>query len=573
MSDNNQKNESDLTQEQAIAGYKFFMALQEIDKQNKLDVLFEALKVGPNNAQYGSEEAIQRFSNDFDPKNAKENLKIVESKFPDIYAAITAEVDQADLTKTLSNNGLKEADFDSSAVHVMKTVKAFEGRFPGGSSPSLSKRLGLIKDSLLEAKNTTNGKIVFNTVMLGVALGTGGIGALAGIKLAMAVGEKLMTNKKVADLAGSVTAKVNEYMKDTLCIPTDEIRAGFEKVKNKANGNQYLRFAVLGLAAIAAIGGLGSMLTHGHMIDMAKDFASGHVDHGVDSMGFNSVGHADAAGSIQAPGDGTIPAPSGNGVELPTNETIPAPTDAGVGGALPPSASPSEIGVGDPAYSDLSSASLSDHVVSKNESLWKISHQLLGEDASDHDIAKGVKSLIEANQHIANPDLIYPGDVVKIPSDFGHNLPGVDVGALKASVDASILNPMSVQHVDFPSGPSGLDVSALKASVDASVLDPMASPVVSFPAVADVSHVADGSIHNASGVDVGHMKTAIDPSTMDPTAISAEVNYPSSGFDTTEIKPNTGTGSKFAEMVKTTAPSPVPVTIKPPSKGFELNLG
>ena len=46
------------------------------------------------------------------------------------------------------------------------------------------------------------------------------------------------------------------------------------------------------------------------------------------------------------------------------------------------------------------------HVVKKGDTLWKI--------AMKYEI--GVKEIIQANTHFKNPDLIYPGDKVKIPN-------------------------------------------------------------------------------------------------------------------------------------------------------------
>lgn len=53
-----------------------------------------------------------------------------------------------------------------------------------------------------------------------------------------------------------------------------------------------------------------------------------------------------------------------------------------------------------------SASSISTHTVKKGDSLWKI--------AVRYEV--GLSEIIAANTHIANPSLIYPGDVINIPS-------------------------------------------------------------------------------------------------------------------------------------------------------------
>jgi hypothetical protein len=555
MADNNSNVENDLTQEQAIAGYKFFMALQEIKEKDRLNELFSELKVGNNYAAEGAEKAIERFSQDFDPKNASKNLEIVKNKFPDIYEAITKEIEEKNISRALSNNGLKAEDFDEESLLVMKTAKAFDDRFPDRNT-SLSKRLGLIKDSLLEAKNSTNGKIVFNTLMLGVALGTGGVGAIAGIKLAMAVGEKLMTNKKVADLAASVTGKAVDYMKNELHIPTDEIRDGINKVKSKVSGNKTLKWVALGVTALLVGGiGLDHLMNHGAMTAAAQDFASNQGHDVMEKFGFNSgadhvVGGAvPSTDGLTAPVDGgTIPAPVDGAVPSPLDGVNPDSVDVvspasveGVTPAVSPDGVTSAVGPdgvtpAPSAVADVAGAAQEApvHTVVKGDTLWDITHKLLGEHASNHDIAKGVKALIDANPQIHNPDLIFPGDSVNIPSGLVHDVPSVGVTDLKAAVGGSVVE----SH-------QGIDVATLKSVVDSGPLNALGTPVVSFPAGEGFHAFTDAATKiSSSGVDGVH----------------------ATGFETTEIQPNTGAASRMAEIAKGVE------VAKNTSKSFQLDM-
>jgi nucleoid-associated protein YgaU len=402
--------------------------------------------------------------------------------------------------------------------------------------------------------------------MLGVALGTGGVGAIAGVKLAMAVGEKLMTNKKVADLAGKVNAKALDYMKNELHIPVDRIVDATNKVKEKTQkvtGNKVFKWVALGTAALLAGGvGLDQLLNHGQLTSAAHEFASNGTHDAMKHMGFDSgtpdvTGAAPTSGTVPSPGgvsDGTIPAPTD--AATPTG-TIPAPSDAVTpDGTIPApadSTAPAVTGSA-PDVSGSAAAGVAggatEHVVAKNESLWKIAHKALGEHASDHDIAKGVQSLIDANPQIHNPDLIFPGDVVKIPAGLAPDLGVTQLADVKQALTAAInpgmmnpLDPLGGAHLSFPVSDAAIPVG-------------------------EVAHAATDSVTKVAttGIDVESLKSAIKPVSLDPLAIQPTASFPTPGFEVSEIKPNAGAVAKFAEMAKA-------AEVKHVTKPLQFDLG
>ncbi|MFK4132176.1 LysM peptidoglycan-binding domain-containing protein [Pseudomonas luteola] len=550
------KESVEVTQEQVLANYKFLMALQELEKQNRLTELFDNLSIGQDKLELGAEEAIKRFQNNFDFNNVKKNLEIIETSSPDILKLITKEIDETDISGPLKDNGLEGAQFDDSAMRVMKTVHAFEERFPSQEHPSLSKRLGIVAKSLMDAKNTTNGKIVFNSVMLGVALGTGGLGVLAGAKLGMALGEKLMTIPKVRELAEGVTAKAVTYMKDTLHIPTDQIKAGFDKIQEKANSNRAFKFIALGAVALLAGGGITHLLNPDQSVletvkdglssagskisDVAEHAFSDPVGTGQqlvagvkDAFSFD---HADAANT------GFTDAPAINDTTAPLNDTVtvaePDPsivekpaldpdasvtpeahqvnggvaadasvtpetpqvsegvaadtpnTDSSVSssntnGAVPEDVKQDAIASVESPSVDVAPAlsAATEYEVKSGDSLWNITKHMLGDTATNHEIAEKLQDLIKANPQIGNPDLIFPKDVIHIPEGFVPQGPvpvGVDIaamtipsmpdlsfGAAEAGyVDhtASFVEAVSSEAADLP---VGFDHSEIQPNVDA----------------------------------------------------------------------------------------------------------
>ncbi|MDU8351381.1 LysM peptidoglycan-binding domain-containing protein [Pseudomonas syringae pv. actinidiae] len=625
----------EMTQDQALDQLKLQLALKELDKRRMLDLFMSDLGIKDQVAPKDifEDAAFEKFMFEF----SKKGPETIIQKYPDIWEAVETNIHSQNLDEEFDGVGISHDQVSEDTLEFLKATKAFEAEFPDSERVSLKDRLWVAKDKILEVASSPEGKVAINAVMLGVALGTGSAGIMAGAKLAVAVSAMLMKNPAVAALAEKVQSKLVSHL-ETVGIPVGSIEKGLAVIKEKTapvtDKPMFKRFAVPALMAAVAVGaffmngsvripsldGVGDLASNalGKAADIATNplaYAGelpGMAGQAVDSVAGMATdglhGAKEALGSVHqfmdnhdpvsavasrahdsaeglsefwdkatgthvggvgdhapviASGDvpmvdgqtvaGVDPLPNQNwannsfadGAENQTPSLVPneppvidmdSPTVASVdvpradqvaGAPSVDHASGVEKDIMARTDIDLSekqallavneaaghavAGTAAEHVVAKGESVWKITEKMLGHGASDHDIAVGVKSFIDANPHLAsNPDLIFPGDKLVVPAGMGHSISTPDISAPQVAdikvgdlkLDDSGLRSFvpSNPEVRFPGQDSqvkelmgslnqGADASELASHFDDKVLNALGphTPEISFPVMTEIA--------------------------------------------------------------------------------------
>lgn len=455
---------------------KFYMAVKELEKRNQLNELFDHLnlksvaKQEPNETSKAVIDAYMKFSGDA--------MKVIVKNHPEVIDEIQKKIDAQDLTDELESAGVSATELDQNTIEFLKTTKHFESEFPDPEKPSLKERMVAAKDLVAGALGSDKGKIAVNAVMLGVAVGTGGAGVIAGAKLVAAVANMAMKNPSVAKTFEKVQGRVTDYLVEA-GVDVSSIAKGHQMVvhtlKDQVEKRPWLkRLAVPALLVGAAV---GAVLIHQdfdavkNLAAQAQDYAEKALNGDVSSLGFSpEVGDpkdltsgmniADSSvltdGSISAPDVASVP--SDAGIQIPDSGVVAPDTgiatpDGAVGidspefvADLPQTASPVTDGMPPASGVEVAQAVSGAggvHVVTQGESIWKITKGLLPEGASNHDIAAGVQSFIDANPSVAShPNLIFPGDSLVIPD---HLQPSV-----QPTMVSDVANSLVDVKIDVP---------------------------------------------------------------------------------------------------------------------------
>jgi hypothetical protein len=514
----------------ASSQLKFFLSLKELEKRDLLDDFFEQMNMKSSVDELGADAAIEKMVLNF----STAGMKNISKNFPEVLDDIHKKIDGQTLYDDFVGIAIDRDQLAPETIDFLKTTKLFESEFPDKDSPSLKERLLASKDSLLAVLGSDKGKVAINAALLGVALGTGGAGILAGAKLAHAVGEMALKNPAVRDLCSRVQDKAVGYLAD-LGVPVDTIKSGMRLVEHKAQEQiekrPWLKGKVLPILGIGAA--IGGFLLHQNFDSVAKlagDVFDLDNARSVASSGMNTVletAHNLDAGKIveSAKGasdhfaskvaglfggetpDSTVGfSPDVNPVVDPTVE-IPSVADVDPNGiatpdspaATAPAAAQPEIRnehIDRDAVSQIQNEHIdragtapaapevatpeSLHIVSKGESIWNITKGILPEGASNHDIAEGVKAFIAANPDVSShPNLIFPGDKLLVPDTIlSSHTAAID--AVKSMADIKVDVPVIVPE------PPALDTTSLTQTTiepnsTAAIILPDVAKAVKFP--------------------------------------------------------------------------------------------
>lgn len=515
----------------ASSQLRFFLSLKELEKRDLLDDFFEQMNMRSSVDELGADAAIEKMVMNF----STAGMKNIAKNYPEVLDDIHSKINRQSLTNDFEGIEIDRELVEPSTIDFLKTTKLFDTEFPDKERPSLRERLLAGKDSLLEVISSDKGKVALNAALLGVALGTGGAGILAGAKLAHAVGEMALKNPAVRDLCGRVQDKAIGYLAG-IGVPVDTIKSGMRLVEHKAQEQiekrPWLKGKVLPILGIGAT--IGAILLHQNFDSVAKlagDVFDLDNARSVASSGMNTVLEAahnlDAGKMVEGAKDasghfankvadifgGETP-DSTVGFSPDVNPTVEIPSVADVdpnGIATPDSpaaTAPDHTAAAQPEIRNehidrdaLAQIQNSDfgaiqnehidragvapsvpevgapdslHVVSKGESIWNITKGLLPEGASNHDIAEGVKAFIAANPDVSShPNLIFPGDKLLVPDTiFSSHTAAMD--AVKSMADIKIDAPVIMPE------PPTLDTTSLTQTT----IEPNSAASITLPDVA-----------------------------------------------------------------------------------------
>lgn len=511
----------------ASSQLKFFLSLKELEKRDLLDDFFEQMNMKSSVDELGADKAIEKMVLNF----SIAGMKNISKNYPEVLDDVHKKIDGQSLYDEFADIAIDRDQLAPETVDYLKTTKLFESEFPDKESPSLKERLLSSKDSLMAVLGSDKGKVAINAALLGVALGTGGAGILAGAKLAHAVGEMALKNPVVRDLCSRVQDKAVGYLAD-IGVPVDTIKSGMRLVEHKAQEQiekrPWLKGKVLPILGIGAT--IGAILLHqnfdsvaklagdvfdldnarsvatsgvntvletahnldaGKMVDGAKD-ATGHFANKVagifggetpdSAVGFSPDVNPTVDPAVEIPnvadvdtnGIATPDSPAATTTAQPEfrNEHIDREALAQIQNEHQPEFRNEHIdrtGAA-PAAPEVSTPE-SLHIVSKGESIWNITKGILPEGASNHDIAEGVKAFIAANPDVSShPNLIFPGDKLLVPDTIlSSHTAAMD--AVKSMADIKVDAPVIMPE------PPTLDTTSLTQTT----IEPNSAAAITIP--------------------------------------------------------------------------------------------
>lgn len=424
--------------ESSASQLKFYLAIKEIEKRGLLQDLIEQMNVasvvrgyGPKNSELAVRDSILTFNS--------ESMRAIVKNHPDVIDDILKKIDSQDLTEELSGADLTIDQLNADTVEYLKTVKFFESEFPDDQQVLLKERIISAKNLISDALSSDKGKVVLNAVLLGVAVGTGGAGVIAGAKLLHSVANMAMKNPSVSRLFDRVQEKAYDFLSNS-GVPVEKIQAGKDLVvraiSDQVEKRSWLKSRALPLLLMG--GAIGSVLLYQNF-DSAKDLVSMALDGDLPggdavskTLGFSPEVPDSVAGAQSEGLD--IPKSSGNDSSISVPEGNAEHVSEGK-----PSAALDAV--------QIAQETTGYHTVVKNDSIWNITKGLLPEGATNQEIYKGVQAFIDANPNVAShPNLIFPGDELKIPDYLNPEIKADLVSEVRGvediKIDAPVISPV-----------------------------------------------------------------------------------------------------------------------------------